>query len=131
VESWRKQYHRDYTFIGRMIGHYYDLSGNPTQAWHDVQKQLKIHEEAENAKKQEDLRYPRCNTKWTQVEGSEVWCSTNSGGTVRDWVGVPRELQKPGNIDGRCACVQLPDSNPLLKPYPGCDADAVRCKRPK
>ena len=87
--------------------------------------------------------FPGCNSEWSKAKGHRVWCTKKSGGVDREWVGVPRKLFYPGRKE-RCACVRIAGppstdpsatatddgdlSNPHLKEYEGCAADAASCQ---
>ena len=122
--------HENYTRVGRVSGRYYDAEGGALELF--PWERLKAEERRAEQRKRD---YPGCNSRWTQATGSEVWCTAKSGGISRDWVGVPRLLVTAEGTaqKERCACVQLersqqPGSQALLRPYPGCDLDAERCK---
>ncbi|KAL6348495.1 hypothetical protein AAG906_009955 [Vitis piasezkii] len=109
VVEWRDFYFRSYTFVGKLVGLYYDSHGNPT-------KQLKGSEEA---------KLPSCNSRWSQDEGGKVWCDN----------GYPRLIQRPleialtGKMSKRCACFkedQLGQQG--LEVYQGCDYHAKVCQ---
>ena len=113
------------------MGRYFDGNGQPTEYSRQVEQWIA---EASVEKDQEEefkKKYPPCNVEYKPETGSRVWCSTASGGIQRDWVGHPRSLHSVG-ADGktiRCACVQPQDlDDPLIKPYPNCEPDAVSCK---
>ena len=122
--------HENYTRVGRVSGRYYDAEGGALELF--PWERLKAEERRAEQRKRD---YPGCNSRWTQATGSEVWCTAKSGGISRDWVGVPRLLATAEGTaqKERCACVQLErsqqrGSQALLRPYPGCDLDAERCK---
>jgi len=131
VAGWHEFFvtHENYTRVGRVSGRYYDAEGGALELF--PWERLKA---AERRAEQLKSEYPACNSRWTQAGGSEVWCTAKSGGVSRDWVGVPRLLAAEGTAQKeRCACVQLgrsqqPGLQVLLRPYPGCDLEAERCK---
>mmetsp|Transcript_33597 Transcript_33597/g.78717 ORF Transcript_33597/g.78717 Transcript_33597/m.78717 type:complete len:289 (+) Transcript_33597:3-869(+) len=129
IDGWVSFYEKDYIPVGKVIGAFYDESGEPTKANRELQygatTGLKEEERAAALAKE----YPRCNSKWSQNAGSEVWCSKDSGGVARDWVGVPRSFIEPGQTKPRCACLSAKHlDNPNARVYDGCAPDAVRCK---
>nr|CAG4649533.1 EOG090X0A5G [Scapholeberis mucronata]SVE93765.1 EOG090X0A5G [Scapholeberis mucronata] len=132
LRDWLDFYMKDYDYIGKVEGLFFDAKGNPTQYYYDAQEWIKA---ASNYKEEEDLfkeKYPMCNVDYKPEEGSRVWCSTKSGGVKRDWVGVPRSLYSADAKNIRCACAQEADlSDPLLKEYPNCPKDATSCMLPK
>nr|CAG4641892.1 EOG090X0A5G [Eurycercus lamellatus] len=132
LKDWVDFYMKDYKFIGKLHGLYYDANGDPTEYYHQSQSWI---EAATKYKEEEDRfkeKYPMCNVDYKPEEGSRVWCSTASGGVKRDWVGFPRSLYSADSKTVRCACAQESDlGDSLLKEYPGCPKDAVSCKIPK
>jgi hypothetical protein len=150
IDDWHQFYvkHDKYRHVGVLVGRYYDGAGKRRPAafpWDEIAR----HATLQNERKQ---RMPQCNSKWTQAEGSTVWCTTRSGGVQREWTGVPRlytESRDPtfssgtgltaatgsGGAGGgasaeRCVCVQAADllgETPHLRAYPGCESDATTC----
>lgn len=132
LRDWLDFYMKDYQYIGKLQGLFYDADGKTTEYYHDAQQWIK---EASNYKEDEDLfkeKFPMCNIEYKPEEGSRVWCSTKSGGIQRDWVGFPRSLYSADSKNIRCACAQETDLNDsLLKEYPNCPKDATSCMLPK
>lgn len=130
IDEWAKFYHKDYTYVGKLIGHYYDEEGRPTEAHSKAQALIAkglADKEEEERKKQE---YPVCNSKWSQTEGKTLWCSDESGGIKRSWTGYLRRLY-PGTDKERCACVQESQFNdPNLKEFENCGAKTSSCHWP-
>lgn len=149
IASWHDFYikHENYTWVGHVIGRHFDATGQALNAfpWEALAKRKKATEERKR-------QLPDCNSKWTAKTGSEVWCTTKSGGVEREWVGTPR-LYKPAldplvldlkglegrtsgaddSVGQRCVCVppqQVEDwaSVAFLVPYDGCDLTADTCK---
>nr|CAG4650342.1 EOG090X0A5G [Sida crystallina] len=129
LKEWTEFYAKDYKYIGKLHGRYYDAEGRPTEYWHQVQQWIST---AESKKVEEDQfreKYPQCNVEYKPETGSRVWCSKSSGGIHRDWVGVPRTLRSVAANNIRCACVDQEDlDDPLLSTYPDCPQDATSCK---
>lgn len=141
VKEWLDFYRKDYSYVGKLIGRYYDSEGNPTEALNEAKIVIKEGQKLKKLQEAENKRYPGCNSKWNAEEGSTVWCSENSGGISRNWVGVPRKMFKPGKKDSKCVCVKTtgPSSesgegndgdlnNPIMKQYSGCGKYDVSCK---
>ena len=73
--NWYKFFQKDYVYIGKVAGYYYDVHGKPLDG-------LKIFEEGlvegTKAKLKEDedkILFPDCNSEWTPETGSIVWCA--------------------------------------------------------
>lgn len=81
----------------------------------------------------EQQSFPGCNSRWSQAAGGEVWCSKDSGGIKRDWVGVPRQRMRVSPMTGKAAtsCVCVHEENldsPDLREYDDCEPEESRCK---
>ncbi|EFJ31832.1 hypothetical protein SELMODRAFT_408090 [Selaginella moellendorffii] len=125
IGDWRSFYHNSYSYIGKLIGTYYDSNGKPTDELLRVEKRIKRGEELLKQQEAEEKKFPTCNSRWSQSEGGEVWCDS----------GYPRILSKPsplpsqGSGESRCACFAEKQLNrPGLAVYPGCEARATVCK---
>nr|CAG4648782.1 EOG090X0A5G [Polyphemus pediculus] len=130
INEWVNFYAKDYPYVGKVQGSFYDAEGNPTEYLATALKWLAA---AVYSKEEDDLfkeKYPMCNIDYKPDEGTTVWCSKSSGGVNRDWVGLPRSLYSATDSKiVRCACVQEKDlSDPLLKEYPDCANDSITCK---
>lgn len=126
--QWSEFYATRYRFVGHLVGRFYDSNGNPTQYLNDVHKQVDVAKEMRQEDARLNEKFPQCNIEWTADAGTRVWCSSESGGSTRDWVGVPRKYFQPGVTDWRCACVKdedLPSTS--IKEFTECDRHAVSC----
>jgi len=108
--------------VGRVVGNFYNEHGD---AVHEFPwARLRANQEANEALKR---RFPGCNSKWTQADGSTVWCTTKSGGIDRAWAGVPRLMKLEGAQ--RCVCVPpIRADSSELEQYEGCPPESERCK---
>ncbi|ELT90457.1 hypothetical protein CAPTEDRAFT_110664 [Capitella teleta] len=146
LEKWVKFYDENYTYKGKVIGNFYDASGNPTDALNSAVEGIRAGHSEEANRARFKKFFPHCNSHWSEETGGIVWCSENSGGDKREWIGLPRKFFRPGQRSHRCACVRTsgppfddPESEqnvgdlayPGLKEYDGCDPTAVRCELPK
>jgi hypothetical protein len=132
VEHWLDFYHKHavYEKIGVLVGPYFDSAGVATSL-----RATTLQRAAQQREDEISLKIlPGCNTKYrapTPKEPgvNEVWCSSDSGGVTRHWIGMPR-LESPKD-DGKVArCVCVPEqrlSEAGLSVYPGCAPDANRC----
>ncbi|XP_047923877.1 neuferricin isoform X2 [Anser cygnoides] len=147
VQSGRKHYGPGGAYeglAGKLVGRFYDENGAPTEALRQaeaaMEEGLKLKAESDRRKEQ----FPPCNSEWSSAKGSRFWCSRQSGGVNRDWIGVPRKLYTPGSRGTQCVCVRTtgppwgqPDStehsdrgdldNPHLEEYDGCHPLAEQC----
>jgi len=118
--------HETYKKVGRVSGAFYSEQGVTKREF--PWARLRAKEEASEALK---VQFPGCNSKWTQADGSTVWCTTKSGGIQRDWVGVPRLMQREG-VPQRCVCVPPERADSVeFEHYAGCPLDSERCTVPK
>ncbi|KGL81095.1 Neuferricin, partial [Tinamus guttatus] len=144
LRRWLSFYRSNYVLVGKLVGRYYDENGAPTEALRQVEaaieEGMKLKAESDQRKQQ----FPPCNSEWSSATGSRFWCSKQSGGISRDWVGVPRKLYTPGSRGSRCVCVRAtgPPSgelhapehqdrgdldDPHLEEYEGCHPRAEWC----
>ncbi|XP_062392246.1 neuferricin isoform X3 [Sardina pilchardus] len=128
--DWLAFYQKDYTPVGRAEGHFYGPDGEPTEALRRVEVSLAQGLQLKAQAQAHSQLYPPCNTEWSSA-GGRVWCSTQSGGVKREWVGVPRKLFSPGSSRSRCVCMQPEElsraDNPNLQEYSGCPVEAESC----
>ncbi|XP_059282097.1 membrane-associated progesterone-binding protein 4 [Lycium ferocissimum] len=125
IVDWRGFYFRTYIFVGKLVGRYYDSEGNPTKYLKGVEAKAARGAQLMEKQKNEEAKLPSCNSRWSQEEGSEVWCDD----------GYPRLVQRPteialtGKMSKRCACFKEEDlGQPGLEVYEGCDHFAKTCR---
>lgn len=139
LKDWLEFYKREYTYKGKLIGRYYGNEGNPTPYHEKLLKKFKEVEEHEENKNHYKFMFPPCNVEWSPEKGSRVWCTRQSGGIDRDWIGVPRKYFEPGSKNYRCACVNISDNSESIKKheahkrtgnieeYKGCNPKSTSC----
>ncbi|KAM7348163.1 neuferricin homolog [Cochliomyia hominivorax] len=130
LANWQNFYEKDYIYKGKLIGRFYDHLGEPTTYYYKYLALLEQAEDAKAASEELKLKYPDCNIEWSKEKGSHVWCTLNSGGKERDWVGYPRKLFQVGSDNFRCACLRKEDletTEVMIKPYDDCDPFAHEC----
>ncbi|KAM4545367.1 neuferricin [Odontesthes bonariensis] len=128
--DWLAFYQREYQTVGAVIGRFYDKTGHPTEALLQVQALLAEGQRIKVQSEAEKVRFPACNSEWSAGRGGRVWCSSKSGGVIRDWTGVPRKLFSPLSNNVRCVCVQDPstaEEDPNLQKYDGCPPQSDSC----
>ncbi|XP_057953412.1 membrane-associated progesterone-binding protein 4 isoform X3 [Malania oleifera] len=125
IVEWREFYFRSYTFVGKLVGHYYDSEGNPTKYLKGVEAKAARGTQLLEKQKEEEAKIPSCSSRWSQEEGGEVWCDT----------GYPRLVQRPldialtGKVSKRCACFKEEELDQSgFEVYEGCDFLANRCR---
>lgn len=151
IAGWHKFYmeHDNYTHVGMVVGRHYDVNGvKITEGgfpWEALQLRNELAEERKRT-------LPDCNSRWSSDKGSEVWCTTMSGGIEREWVGVPR-IYDPAldtvvlaadaatgqdggasKLPTRCVCAppeEVARAAPHLQVYEGCDPRAATCMVPQ
>ncbi|XP_037938138.1 neuferricin homolog [Teleopsis dalmanni] len=131
LENWKNFYHKDYAYVGKLIGRFYDNSGALTSYHH---KFLALLDQAKQEKIESDrsrVSYPDCNIQWNaETSQTRVWCTNSSGGKERDWAGYPRKLFELGRDTFRCACVhqdKLDATDVMIKSYDNCEPLATEC----
>ena len=136
IYDWMTFYRSDYIPVGKLIGFYYDENGQKT-ANRDKVEALILSGYLDK-KKQADMskKYPRCNSQSGTKVRNRVWCSNQSGGVKREWVGVPRKFLDPtmGKMGRtRCACVPIEEASDTTRfqmydDYPeGCKESDSEC----
>ncbi|XP_061596136.1 neuferricin [Cololabis saira] len=128
--DWLAFYQREYQAVGVLAGQFYDENGQPTEALLRVKALLAEGQRIKAQSEAEKTLFPACNSEWSAGKGGRVWCSTKSGGVMRDWTGVPRKRFSPGSSGERCVCVKDPsiaEEDPNLQRYNGCPPHADSC----
>ena len=75
IENWSRFYDKDYTYVGKLIGRYYDETGNPTKYWYKYQKKLREADAIKIEKRAQEQKFPPCNSRFTPEDGGTVYCS--------------------------------------------------------
>lgn len=135
LQSWVGFYEEKYPEIGRLVGHFFDAQGNPTDNYRDYELKLKGSSLIKEKEKEFYELHPKCNMKWHINEGGLVWCdeeTSKSGGVERGWIGVPRKYyKKPGSRNYECVCVKLEkalEKTELFRKYENCGDEESSCK---
>ncbi|XP_030847183.1 neuferricin-like [Strongylocentrotus purpuratus] len=129
LEDWVKFFNNEYTYVGKLNGHFYDERGEPTPNLRAAEKSIEEGRRLKANDAEHKKQYPPCNSEWKQATGLRVWCSNKSGGISRDWIGVPRKLFNPGTNKQRCACIKESElHNPHLRLYDNCPLRSASCK---
>lgn len=129
--SWRGFYqdHKDYKPVGKVVGRFYDATGQPTALLAKVEAAAaaaaaaaaKEAAEGKGAVGGGQQGQP-CNVKWSKSEGGSVWC--DDGRFPRrvlqpDWQGQPQE---------QCMCMPDAAVDGERRLYDGCSPEAARCR---
>lgn len=131
LDNWVKFYEKDYTYVGKLTGRFYDEDGQPTSELLQFKAAVARELQKEEEEEAERAKFPGCNSEWADKKGGQVWCSTRSGGIERDWVGVPRRLFDPATGETRCTCVHPSRlDNPNLREYANCSPTSEACPLP-
>ena len=77
IVDWVETYERDYTYVGRLIGTFYDKNGDATDALLDAEMKIGLGRELQAQEKERDILFPPCNSHWSGGKGEvpTVWCS--------------------------------------------------------
>jgi predicted heme/steroid binding protein len=65
LDQWKDFYHKDYTYVGRVVGNFYDSEGKPTDALTKFQEKLELAYAEEKDKRELMKIFPPCNNQWT------------------------------------------------------------------
>ncbi|KAL6572537.1 hypothetical protein OROMI_013495 [Orobanche minor] len=126
IVDWRDFYLKTYIFVGKLVGRYYDSDGNPTKYLKGVEAKAARGAQLLEKQKNEETKVAGCNSKWSQGDGSEVWCE--EGGYPR-LVQRPLEIALTGKMGKRCACFKEDELEQAgLEVYVGCDYFAKKCR---
>ena len=98
LDEWITFYHKDYKYVGKLAGRYFDANGSPTDYYRQMQQWLNDARDDAQTVENEKQIFPPCNSEWSAERGQRVWCTKKSGGISRNWIGVPRRLFFPGNF---------------------------------
>lgn len=135
IADWQLFYEKEYTYLGKLVGRFYDASGEPTDYLKNIELKMEEDKSAKESSERLKLVYPPCNVEWTQEMGTRVWCTNVSGGISRKWTGVPRMMYEPGTEAYRCACLKDAEETSSLtskgakrfREYEGCDPKSTEC----
>src|SRR5690606_34781681 len=96
--------------------------------WRNAKEKMdRANEDAVKAEL-ESKKFPSCNTKWTQNEGTTIWCEDNM---VKDRqltsALVPRKLELEETM--KCVCVEydVAQKDESFKVYPKCEGKQQSC----
>lgn len=73
IIEWREFYRRSYKFVGKLVGRYYDIQGNPTKYLKGVEAKAARGAQLLEKQKKEEAKQPSCNSRWSQGEDGEVY----------------------------------------------------------
>ena len=116
IKEWLDFYKKDYTYVGKLIGRYYDSEGNPTEALNEAKAVIKKGQKLKKLQEAENKRFPGCNSRWSVEEGSTVWCSENRYALLKCWQIPPSPSQKSLIIPGREGMMHLLAGSFVKKP---------------
>ncbi|XP_011494828.1 PREDICTED: neuferricin [Ceratosolen solmsi marchali] len=130
--TWLEFYRKTYIYKGKLIGRYYNNDGNPTNERYKLEEKVQIGKKSDLDEEQKKIKYPPCNIEWDVNTGTRVWCTKNSGGIARNWIGAPRMLYDDVKSKKyRCACIRLDiefeENEFIIKQYEGCAENATAC----
>lgn len=58
--------------MGKLVGRYYDIKGNPTKYLKGVEAKAARGAQLLEKQKVENSKFKSCNSRWSQDEGGEV-----------------------------------------------------------
>ena len=75
LKNWaRDTYEKDYIYVGKLIGGFYDEQGEPTEMHHELERQVEKAKNLDVLLKEEEQQFPPCNSRWNAREGGWVYC---------------------------------------------------------
>ncbi|XP_008559280.1 neuferricin [Microplitis demolitor] len=133
LDNWLKSYHEKYQYKGKLVGKFYDQYGVETLEFHNFKTKVSKAEAEQSDKDKINKKFPPCNVEWNPEGGTRFWCTNQSGGIPREWIGVPRQYyENPSSPQNRCACVDLKSQDYInskgnFREYKDCAKDATEC----
>ena len=76
LQTWIDFYNKEYVFYGKVVGAFYDKDGRPTEELTYFEEMKKKYKVLKKDEKNEQSKYPGCNSRWSEAAGGEVFCST-------------------------------------------------------
>jgi hypothetical protein len=61
------------SYLGKLIGTFYDEEGNPTKDLKRVTKRRIQAEKLVQQQKKDEEKFPNCNSRWSEADGGEVY----------------------------------------------------------
>lgn len=131
--GWRDFYrkHETYKYRGRVSGRFYTSSGGATSLLGRVEAAAARAKSAEQIQREMEAQYVSCNTRWTEAEGSTVWCDGGAYPRKVTLTPPPGAEVSPSAPRTKCACFQEVGWSDLRQVYEGCRPDAHTCRLPK
>mmetsp|Transcript_30822 Transcript_30822/g.38046 ORF Transcript_30822/g.38046 Transcript_30822/m.38046 type:complete len:321 (-) Transcript_30822:356-1318(-) len=134
VVGWAMFYrtHENYTYVGKLIGTYYDEEGNPTQAQKNAIAKYEANRALQKRMEKDREDFPNCNKYWNKDEGSQAWCKDSLlKNRIATSTLVPRKRINPINNKEACVCVEYEvarEDKVTYKLYPNCEDTATQCR---
>lgn len=123
LKRWLEFYRKDYQYVGKLAGWYYDSQGNPTEKLRAYQIALAQAESEQQSEEAERSKNPNCNSSFRPDEGGFVYCDDGR---------LPRmsETARPGGEPKkRCGCYLPEEANvPGRNVVVGCEYTSPRCQ---
>ena len=69
LEEWVNFYHKDYTYVGKLAGRFFNIHGSPTDYYRKLQQWMSEAKEDAQSKETEKKIFPPCNSEWSADKG--------------------------------------------------------------
>ena len=69
LEEWINFYHKDYTYVGKLAGRFFNMDGTPTDYYRKLQQWMSEAKEDAQSKETEKKIFPPCNSEWSADKG--------------------------------------------------------------
>ncbi len=79
LQEWVEFYHKDYKYVGKVEGRFYDAEGKETEYKREVDGWIREAQRDKEKKDEEGKMFPGCNSEWSKTKGHRVWCTNKSG----------------------------------------------------
>ncbi len=67
--DWVQFYHKDYEYVGKVVGRFYDEQGKETEYKKEVDRWIGEAQKEKEKKDEEGQMYPSCNSEWGKEKG--------------------------------------------------------------
>ncbi|XP_070491849.1 neuferricin [Chironomus tepperi] len=128
LKKWRDFYADNYDFVGRLIGRFYEVDGNPTEYFWSIDRKIQFGIKQQEEEKNFHREFPPCNMEYKKDKGTRFWCTKQSGGIDRDWAGYPIQLFNQDSKTYSCVCALKENFDlPQFRRYENCEEQIRTC----
>ncbi|XP_051847505.1 neuferricin isoform X2 [Antechinus flavipes] len=78
LRDWLRFYEKNYAFVGKLIGRFYEENGEPTPALLLAEATMAQGVAARETEDGQRQQFPPCNSEWSSASPGRFWCSKQS-----------------------------------------------------